>query len=111
MIEDNSNTLNNMASPAMIDLSPQNSAVITNGLKNLLKLKTLVISENVFVKKSRLVIERREHSSLSGSLMNDRSSERPYIIFLKIDAHGCFLREQSGKIERLNNLVCRASEG
>ncbi len=110
MAHNDTKILTSEALPATTISSTQNLLIITDGIKRLLDLNALIISNDAFVRSSRLVIEQKPHVTLKGSVMSDRSSKRPYIVYLNIDTKGCLLKDESGNQERLKNLYCKAIE-
>lgn len=91
--------------------TPASTTEIRDVVENALDGRQILLANDAFTKSSLLVIERRRHERLEGTLSSGAAEEAPHRFRLVLDGEKCELVHlNSGKRHALNRTRCRAEE-
>lgn len=98
-------------SALVAESTPASTTEIRDVVENALPGRNILLANDAFTKSSLLVIERRRHERLEGTLSSGVADETPQRFRLVLDGGKCeIVHLNSGKRHALNQTRCRAEE-
>ncbi|MEP1448072.1 MAG: hypothetical protein ABJK37_18360 [Paraglaciecola sp.] len=89
--------------------SPTSRVVLEQAAGDLLNSQTIKLADNVFTNNSTVYIEAIPPQNSQGDLLNGREIRAAITLSLLFYDKKCYLRhDQSGEIEYLNQIKCKA---
>ena len=98
-------------SALVAESTPASTTEIRDVVEKALPGRDILLANDAFTKSSLLVIERRHHERLEGTLSSGAADEAPHRFRLVLDGKKCeIVHLNSGKRHALNQTRCRAEE-
>lgn len=98
-------------SALVAESTPASTTEIRDVVKKALPGRQILLANDAFTKSSLLIIERRHHERLEGTLSTGVPDEAPQRFRLVLDGEKCeIVHLNSGKRHALNRTRCRAEE-
>ena len=96
--------------PALIESpSADTRLLLESNIGQLLNSQPIKLSNNVFVQKSTVIIDRHQPKDSRGNLLDGREVRQADTVSLLIEDGKCYLKhEQSGNIRLVEGINCKA---
>ena len=96
--------------PALIERpSADTRLLLESNIGQLLNSQPIKLSNNVFVQKSTVIIDRHQPKDSRGNLLDGREVRQADTVSLLLENGKCYLKhEQSGNIKLVDGISCKA---
>ena len=96
--------------PALLGhVSPKTRTILEQAIGNLLNSQAIKLADNVFTKKSTVIIDRHQPKDSRGNLLDGREMRQADTVSLFTGDGACYVKhDQSGNIALINSINCKA---